>query len=613
MPRRAPLRAPRAPPPAAAPAKRNPYLDLERDLLPGGAPNTPGRRLTLRVRRALGLRQLAHLYGARASLAAGWVPDEETRSDLADLLGAMAPDLGDGRITRLLEGPRAAQLVVVVARAWPGAPEHVVDPLVRELLRAGATKLPAKTPHLLAELAAALAGLGWRERPAWLAIANAARALLPPPPAAAAGGGARRREEAAARAGQLRAAALACPLEARDAALLAEAFSLVGAGDADLLEGLAAAAAGKAALMDLSDLSKTAAAFARLGYAPALSPLAAALGGALVARLAEGSGGEAEAWAREDRDAWRVVVNARGGGGGGGGGAGGGAEGLGGARAVGGGGGGGGAFAGREALVRLEVGGDAAVDLAAACLVDLARLGLRDAPAAAALDALASRLVRGGARPAPPRLAALLAACAACGRAPPRVMRRLARGVAATPAGAWAAGDAARASRALGALGRWDAAAAAALANAALASAGGGSGRGAAGARGRGGGGGGGGSGAAADAGCLADVVWGCAAALEGAGGLERLGGGAALPRPVALLCDAAAAAAAAGSGGGGVRRGAAGGLAPKQQADLIWGLRRLGRPELAQRVVAALVAPAAAGGRAAAAEGEEGTAPSFD
>jgi hypothetical protein len=49
-------------PPAAA--KRNPYVELEQDLLPGGVPNTPWRRLLLRIKNTWTLRQLLDLYAA---------------------------------------------------------------------------------------------------------------------------------------------------------------------------------------------------------------------------------------------------------------------------------------------------------------------------------------------------------------------------------------------------------------------------------------------------------------------------------------------------------------------------------------------------------------------
>lgn len=49
-------------PPAAA--KRNPYVELEQDLLPGGVPNTPWRRLLLRIKNTWTLRQLLELYAA---------------------------------------------------------------------------------------------------------------------------------------------------------------------------------------------------------------------------------------------------------------------------------------------------------------------------------------------------------------------------------------------------------------------------------------------------------------------------------------------------------------------------------------------------------------------
>jgi hypothetical protein len=248
------------------------------------------------------------------------------------------------------------------------------------------------------------------------------------------------------------------------------------------------------------------------------------------------------------------------------------------------------------------VGEEERLDLAISCIQSLSTLGFRRSRPA--MDALCSQMVSGGARLPRRQLVALLRACAACAYKPPRVMRRLARAAAAVPAGEWGAGDAAAAARAFGELRRWEPGALGAIAAGALAAAGaggGGGGRPRKGPTQRGAG----GIAAAGAAGCLADVVWGCAAALQGAGGLERLARGGArgrepprLPPAVVAACsaatDAAVAAApapeSAGAANGPAAPAAARGLAPRQQADLIWGLRRLGRAELARRVLDAYV-----------------------
>lgn len=43
----------------------------------------------------------------------------------------MTPDLADSALVRLVEGPRIAQLLVVVARAGLRVQEHFIDPLVQ--------------------------------------------------------------------------------------------------------------------------------------------------------------------------------------------------------------------------------------------------------------------------------------------------------------------------------------------------------------------------------------------------------------------------------------------------------------------------------------------------
>jgi hypothetical protein len=67
---------------------------------------------------------------------------------------------------------------VVLSALNPKPQPEVLDPLVRELMRDGGKKLPAGKPDLLAELAAALARLQWRELEVWLAIAAAAKGSL---------------------------------------------------------------------------------------------------------------------------------------------------------------------------------------------------------------------------------------------------------------------------------------------------------------------------------------------------------------------------------------------------------------------------------------------------
>jgi hypothetical protein len=128
--------------------------------------------------------------------------------DLAALLADLAPLIDrDPRVAKRVEGEKIAQLLVVAWRAGaaiadvrplcpladggrpasgrappprppPLIPAHAVAPLARELTRSGGRKLPGHAPDLLAELAAALAGLGWRDRRLWLALADAARRAL---------------------------------------------------------------------------------------------------------------------------------------------------------------------------------------------------------------------------------------------------------------------------------------------------------------------------------------------------------------------------------------------------------------------------------------------------
>jgi hypothetical protein len=660
-------------------------------------------------------------------LAAGRTPDRETVADLEALLQLLTPDLADAAVVRLVEGPRLAQLLVVAARAGLAAPDYFVDPLVQvggcacvlrmyvacveraevlkeaplpahpstrspfrpadrstpqELMRGGGAKLPATTPHLLAELATALAAIGWRERPLWLAIVSAAKVMAPSPalggPSAAGlgrqqqqhreqqerqaeGGGSRQRRRSDISAaplfdddfdeeeevgyetddddGQLeeeegeddeavsdRAAGpprhhhhhhqqqqqqqqqqqppanFGRPqrpsyLLAQDLARLAGALSRVGLRDDDLLDGLGAAAAQKAPLMRLEDLAEIAGAYARFAYRPAAAPeFVEALGAALAARLAPAAAGGSSSsssgggggnddpaaawWERQGLSVAEMSSSS-------------------------------GSSSGEGGYVfGVDPARDAVkITSALAALTALTELGLRSR---APLQALCAQLVQSGARLAPPQLATLLRVCGATNYRAPRVLRRLVRAVCAARPEAWRSEEVAAAARAFGEMRRWDAAAVSALATAALVSTGSSSGSGSS-SSGRGGRNGGraasqgrhassasssssSSSAAAAAAGSvghLADVVWGFAAATAGGRGSGNLP--PPVPAAAALVCEAAAAAAERqllAQGGALVLHGGGtelpGGMTTKQQADLVWGLRRLGQEAAARRVVAA-------------------------
>lgn len=76
-------------------------------------------------------------------------PADEQTSDLAlQLLDLMAPDLADQRVTRVMDGSRLSQLIVVLSRLNPAPPKNLLDPLIRELLRNRGNKLPQHTPGM---------------------------------------------------------------------------------------------------------------------------------------------------------------------------------------------------------------------------------------------------------------------------------------------------------------------------------------------------------------------------------------------------------------------------------------------------------------------------------
>jgi hypothetical protein len=126
-------------------------------------------------------------------------------AELAGLLSDLAQALDrDPQVAKRVEGEKVAQLLVVAWRSgaavadvepWSGGggssssgkrrrppppliPAHAVAPLVTELVRSGARKMPAHAPDLMAELAAAMAGLGISDGRLWAALADAARRAL---------------------------------------------------------------------------------------------------------------------------------------------------------------------------------------------------------------------------------------------------------------------------------------------------------------------------------------------------------------------------------------------------------------------------------------------------
>uniref|UniRef100_A0A383VSK9 Uncharacterized protein n=1 Tax=Tetradesmus obliquus TaxID=3088 RepID=A0A383VSK9_TETOB len=184
-------------------AKTNPFVDIQRDLLPDGKPNTPWRRLKLRIQTTTSLQGLARVYSSSRHKSAVWRPihaagilmrlaalqyyrlllpphraSEQTSAAAHQLLQLLTPDLTDPAVCRVLDSARLAQLLVVLSALNPQPGPEVLDPLVRELMRDGGKKLPASKPDLLAELAAALARLEWRELEVWLAVAAAAKGSL---------------------------------------------------------------------------------------------------------------------------------------------------------------------------------------------------------------------------------------------------------------------------------------------------------------------------------------------------------------------------------------------------------------------------------------------------
>ena len=600
-------------------------------------------------------------------LAAGWAPDVATASDARALFELLTPDLADARAARLLEAERACQLVVVAARCQgaagdPGgggmgggfyhsssssgsgyaleggstsvAPPEMVDAIVKELMRSGGAKLPRRAPQLLADLAAALADLGWRERPLWLALATAAKALAAPPPSAALtdGGGSKSADVDAPRD------ARGCAFSAEAVAALLGALARAGLRDEELLELLAAAAAAKAPQMSVRDLATAAGALAAFAYRPSATPAGSeegggateALGAALARKLWGGGslsggggadGGAAVESAQENGEGggaapaadWWAALGAS-------------AADLAAAplpaayaSAVGapldiddgasaGYADGSSAAPDRVAPTRAEE--EAEVDAAISCLLSLAQLGLRGR---APFKALLARLAAGGARLAPRAAAGLLGACAAAGYREPRVLRKAQRAAAALPVGEWRLEDAAAAARALGELRRWDAPAAAALAAAAAAApapapANDGTGDEAE-------------AEAIAAAPLLADAVWGLAASMGG--GKAGTGRDPPTPPAAAALCaraaEAALAAAAASAQaeslsavpGGAAIAAAAAALSPRQQANLAWGLRRLGDAAAAAAVTRAFAAAAA--GRRVVLDYDDGDDNGFD
>ncbi|WIA21397.1 hypothetical protein OEZ85_000613 [Tetradesmus obliquus] len=169
-------------------AKANPFVDIQRDLLPDGKPNTPWRRLKLRIQTTTSLQGLARIYSSSRHKSAVWRPihsagilmrlaalqyyrlvppshraSDQTSAAAHQLLQLLTPDLKDPAVCRVLDSARLAQLLVVLSALNPQPGPEVLDPLVRELMRDGGKKLPAGKPDLLAELAAALARLDWRE------------------------------------------------------------------------------------------------------------------------------------------------------------------------------------------------------------------------------------------------------------------------------------------------------------------------------------------------------------------------------------------------------------------------------------------------------------------
>jgi hypothetical protein len=122
---------------------------------------------------------LTHCHAGCCCRVINGEADAATSQQLAELLQATAPELARPQAVRGIDARKLSQLLVCIARCGLlDTPLYVLDPLVRELLRGGGQKLPRDTPDLLAELALALAQLGWEEEEVWTGITSAATALL---------------------------------------------------------------------------------------------------------------------------------------------------------------------------------------------------------------------------------------------------------------------------------------------------------------------------------------------------------------------------------------------------------------------------------------------------
>lgn len=176
--------------------RRRLYEEASRDLLPGGVPNTPLRRISYDIKHAINIQELVTAYDRHRRNGPNFkakhhaavlmqIPDLLYIKASAGQLDAQAPLVArlldtaqqalaaDGAVARLLEGPKIVKLLFCASALRVAPPRGLADALADELLRDGGKKVPSvqrsstspaaagsDAAQLLIELAVSWASIG---------------------------------------------------------------------------------------------------------------------------------------------------------------------------------------------------------------------------------------------------------------------------------------------------------------------------------------------------------------------------------------------------------------------------------------------------------------------